>query len=166
MKIAVSGYIDSGKSTIAREFEKKGFYLLNYTEQIKDEVAKAMAAVGVAKTREAASEEIHGEIEFYRPLLIAWADACGWSDGSRLKLLLPEVYQEHIVLDNIRFLAQANIVKEAGFVTVRLEGGRKTDLPSERDLDSYKFDITVPWMDTVEERMDYIQKELDKLKKS
>lgn len=165
LKIALSGNIGSGKSTIAKEFEKKEYYLLSYTQRIKEEVASAMQATGVVESKEEALRKFQEHKELYRPLLISWADCCGWSDGSRLKGFLQNLDKENVVLDNLRYIAQANIVKQAGFITIRLEGGNRVDVPSERSLDNYPFDLTIPWMENVGKRIEYILQLLPNLKK-
>ena len=156
MKIALAGNVGSGKSTIAERLSNNGFYLLNYTELIKEEVADAMAAVGVTKDAQQALDLIHREKEFYRSLLISWADATGWSTGERLKKILPNLQEENIVLDNIRFLRQAEIVKEYGFKVIKLEGGQSIGEAYDEEFKDYSFDAVVPWKENVEERVKYI----------
>jgi len=154
MKIALAGNIGSGKSTIAKEFEKRGYYLLNYAELIKEEVAKALVLTN-AEIEQDVLDKIHKEKEFYRPLLIAWADTTGWSTGERLRKILPTINKENIVMDNVRFLKQAEIVKNSGFKISKLEGGDRNDIP---ELANFHFDAEIPWMGSVEERMEYILK--------
>ena len=156
MKIALAGQMGSGKSSVAKELEKRGFYLLNYKELIKEEVAKAMAAVGVRVTSEEALEKIHTDKEFYRPLLIAWADTTGWSDASRLETFLKELDKENIVLDNVRLLVQAEMVRVNGFIVIKLQGGNASDFLHEHDLDQFNFDAEIAWEDTVEQKVDKI----------
>lgn len=163
MKIALAGNVGSGKSTIAEELSTKGFYLLSYTELIKEEVADAMAAVGVTTDAKEALDNIHKDKEFYRRLLISWADATGWSTGERLKIFLPVLTEEHIVLDNLRFLKQAEIVKQFGFVTVQLEGGESIGEAYDDEFRDYHFDAVIPWMDNVEERVEYILQVVPKI---
>lgn len=159
MKIALCGNIGSGKSTVASELSQKDYYLLSYTELIKNEVARAMTATQVTASEKEALEKIHTQKEFYRPLLVAWADTCGWSDGKQLTKILPTLSAENIVMDNIRFLAQAHIVKQNGFLIFKLSGGDRMDIP---ELADFPFDAVIPWMENVEERIQYI---LDYLKK-
>ena len=156
MKIALAGNVGSGKSTIAEYLSNNGFYLLNYTELIKEEVAQAMAAVGVIQDAQEALDKIHKDKEFYRSLLISWADATGWSTGERLRKILPNLTEENIVLDNIRFLKQAEIVKEAEFITLKLEGGQSIGEAYDKEFENYQFDAVIPWMERVEERVKYI----------
>ena len=165
MKIALAGHVGSGKSTIAEELSNKGFYLLSYTELIKEEVADAMVAVGVTKDEKEALNNIHKDKEFYRPLLISWADATGWSTGERLKKILPVLTEENIVLDNVRFLKQAEIVKEVGFKLIKLEGGESIGEAYDEEFANYQFDAVIPWMENVEKRVEYILQVLDELKK-
>lgn len=155
MRVALSGNIGSGKTSISSEFEKRGYYLLNYAELIKQEVAKGMACLKVTSSQQEALEKIKSQKEFYRPLLVAWADCCGFSDGEKLKKILLTLKDENIVMDNIRFLKQAEIVKKYGFVILKLEGGDRNDIP---ELANFHFDAVIPWMESVEKRMKYILK--------
>lgn len=156
MKIALAGNVGSGKSTIAEQLSNRGFYLLSYTELIKEEVASAMAATGVTQDEKEALDSIHKDKEFYRRLLISWADATGWSTGERLKRILPVMTEENIVLDNIRFLKQAEIVKKFGFIVVKLEGGESIGEAYDEEFRDYQFDAIIPWMENIEKRVEYI----------
>ena len=162
VRVALAGNIGSGKSTVAKELSTEGFFLLNYTELIKEEVAKAMVSVGVFTTIEDALEQIKLKKEFYRPLLVAWADTCGWSDGKQLENFLKEMQEKAVVLDNLRYLAQADIVKRHGFLVFKLEGGNRMDIP---ELINFHFDATIPWMESLEKRMKYVMHLLPTLQK-
>ena len=165
MRIALAGNVESGKSTIALELQKRGYHFLNYTELIKKEVANALADVGVTSTFEEALEKLHTEKDFYRPLLIAWADTTGWSSGERLKVLLESLQTGDVVLDNIRFLKQADIVKAAGFLILKLEGGKSVGEAYDKEFATYQFDGVIPWMENVEKRVEYILQLLQTLEK-
>ena len=156
MKIALAGNVNSGKSTIAEGLSNRGFYLLSYTELIKEEVARAMAATGVTLDEKEALNKIHKDKEFYRRLLIAWADATGWSTGERLENLLNNLHEENVVMDNIRFLRQAEIMKQGGFKIVQLEGGESIGEAYDDEFKDYQFDAVIPWMENIEERVEYI----------
>jgi adenylate kinase family enzyme len=165
MRIALAGNVESGKSTIAAQLQKRGYHFLNYTELIKKELANAMADVGVTSTFEEALEKLHKEKEFYRPLLIAWADTTGWSTGDRLKGLLDSLQTGDVVLDNIRFLRQAEIVKAAGFIILKLEGGKSVGEAYDKEFEHYHFDAVIPWMENVEKRIEYILAIIPQLQK-
>lgn len=165
MKIALAGNVGSGKSTIAEHLQNKGFYLLNYTELIKEEVARAMTAVDVTQDERDALDKIHKDKEFYRPLLIAWADATGWSTGERLKKILEHLNIENIVLDNVRFHSQAEIVNEYGFKIIKLEGGESIGEAYDKEFADYAFDSVIPWMGNVDERVKLILDTLPTLQK-
>ena len=156
MRIALAGNVESGKSTVALELQKHEYHFLNYTELIKKELANAMADVGVTNSFEDALGKLHNEKEFYRPLLIAWADTTGWSTGERLKILLDSLQTGDVVLDNIRFLKQAEIVKSAGFLILKLEGGKSVGEAYDKEFENYQFDAVIPWMENVEGRVTYI----------
>lgn len=165
MRIALAGNVESGKSTIAQELQKRGYHFLNYTELIKKEVANAMADVGVTSTFEEALDKLHNEKEFYRPLLIAWADTTGWSTGERLKGLLDSLQTDDVVLDNIRFLRQAEIVKAAGFFVLKLDGGKSIGEAYDKEFENYHFDAEIPWMENVQKRIEYILTIIPQLQK-
>lgn len=165
MKIALAGNVGSGKSTIAEHLQNKGFYLLNYTELIKEEVADAMVAVGVFTTTKEALDNIHKDKEFFRPLLIAWADTTGWSTGERLKKILEHLNIENIVLDNVRFHSQAEIVNEYGFKIIKLEGGESIGEAYDKEFANYQFDAVIPWMENLDERVKLILDTLPTLQK-
>ena len=117
-KIALHGGLKSGKSTLAKSLEERGFQYLNYTDLIKQMLAEALAAIGVHVT----VDEIRANKEKFRQLIIEFAAVVGFNDGFGIDRMLSEIKPDvtGVVFDNVRFLKQWEILQPEGFVLVRL----------------------------------------------
>lgn len=118
MKLALHGARFSGKSTLARALEARGWQWLNYTDLIKEMLCEALAAIGITLT----VEQIHENKEFYRNLIIEFATVAGFDDGFGVDRMLASIRPdaEGVVFDNVRFLPQWEMLEKEGFTLVRL----------------------------------------------
>lgn len=118
LKLAIHGPLKSGKSSLAQALQDRGFQVLNYTDLLKQYLSEALAAIGI----QVSVEEMHADKEKYRQLLIEFATVIGFDDGFGIDRMLSEIKPdaEGVVLDNVRFQKQYDLLKPEGFVLVRL----------------------------------------------
>jgi hypothetical protein len=128
MRIALHGPMYSGKTTLARKLESAhGFTLVNYTDYLKSLAVKALNALGQLTS----VEEIAANKTKYRPFLQDLGTLLDFDGGKYVGQCLfeqspicltgdPLGLPEHIVFDNVRTLAQLDILKKYGFRLLRL----------------------------------------------
>lgn len=159
-KLALSGNQKSGKSAFSRWLrDNQGFTILDHTGAIKESLSLALANTLQENYQYHRNllEEIKTK-ESYRTLLIEWARVTGCNEGRVLEPLLKEyAYSlENLVVDNIRYPAQADMARKSGYQIIRIEGGKYFDIESERAMDEYEFDKVLdasqyefPWYESL-----------------
>lgn len=115
MKLALNGPLLSGKTELARQLERRGFSFVDFTGHIKVLAAIALSSIGLQVER----RDIEANKEQYRPFLIALATLAGIDDGNYVRMLVDDERND-IVFDNVRTPEQWAILKEMGFVLVKL----------------------------------------------
>ena len=118
--IALHGPAYSGKTSLAREMERRGYMYISFTDLLKTYLVRALAAVDVSLT----VQQIHREKEKYRPLLQEFSKVVGWQDDPmRIHEALAPWYEAgrpSCVFDNVRDLRQAEELLWIGFEIVEL----------------------------------------------
>jgi hypothetical protein len=115
-RVAVRGVLFSGKTTTAEALEARGFHFISFTDSLKAMAAHALSA-SVA--------DILADKEHYRPFLQQLGHLAGFDEGLTIPALLHEQFERHghdadYVFDNVRFLAQWDILKRYDFTLVQL----------------------------------------------
>lgn len=146
MRLAFSGKICSGKSTAAK-----------YMSQILDCQVLSLAQ----PIKKIAREIFDMKTKDRRLLQIIGATGRALDEDIWVKKLLEEVTNDHCIVDDVRFKNEAGILRENGFLIIRLEVDEKVQRKrilnlyedranehlssvnniSETSLDSYDFDM-------------------------
>lgn len=121
MKVALTGPMYSGKSTLAKYLETNAnFWLMNYTDSLKDMGVRALQAAGISITL----DDILTNKKRYRPFLQELGTAVGFDDGYGVQQCIDAWHDagepEHVVFDNVRFASQYAQLIPHGFVLVKL----------------------------------------------
>lgn len=139
LRLVLTGGFLSGKSTIARELERRGFVYINYTDHLKELAVIALGALGIHVT----VEEIHLNKEKYRPFLIELGTLLGFDQGNYVdEVIAKHGNPERAVFDNVRFDPQMDKLLKYDYQLVRIE---VPDLfrmarAAERDIDPRQFE--------------------------
>lgn len=121
MRLAISGGLFSGKTTLA-EFlhDEHGFRYFSYTDMLKGYVSKMLAVVGF----DVSVEAMKADKEKYRQLIIAVGHVIDFDHGFGLEelaqLVEKEAPNDHVVVDNMRFDTQMDILDRHGFRMLRV----------------------------------------------
>lgn len=124
-RIALTGAIASGKSSVARALGERGYLVVEHADVLKQLLVDALASIGVVLTL----EEIKANKAQYRTLLQEWGSAIGFDSGRYIGYALREAgwneaeqdfKADRAVIDNVRTDAQAEAAKAWGFQVVRL----------------------------------------------
>lgn len=121
--IALTGSIKSGKTTVARALEKKGYLLISYTDLLKEYVARALTGAGFPTQ----PSTILAHKEQYRALIQEFGTVIGFDQGGDFMSKAFAGWDGHqrVVFDNIRTDEQAASLP-LGFDIVRLEATHET----------------------------------------
>lgn len=120
--IALTGAPCSGKTTVARELERRGYLFIDFCDIIKVEAARALTAIGVPTT----VEQVRADKDRYRPLLQALSEVIGFNDDPNYVYRALWEYGfagcagRLAVFDNVRTPEQFEVLKGSGFHLVRL----------------------------------------------
>lgn len=147
MKIGLSGKAGCGKSTIADSLIKHyGFKRYSFAAKLKEicnEMFPSILALPKAEHRWLLQKV---GTEWFRSV-----DSEVW-----VKYLIRHVSGENIIVDDVRFKNEADALREAGFLIVRVERDKELrgawgynvedSHTSETDLDDYAFDYVL-WND-------------------
>lgn len=121
LRLALSGGLYSGKSTLARKLVNDcGFTLVNYTDILKGFAAVALQSIGV----NVSTADIKADKEKYRRFIIEVGTLLGFDAGygiDDLVQLLDAQARTRVVFDCVRFGAQFELLRRAGFRLVRVE---------------------------------------------
>lgn len=112
LKIALTGKMFSGKTTVARLLETHGFYFIDYTGLLKRFAAQAIElATGVPVTQ----EYIATHKRDYRAFLQAYGSALRFEDGFGVQQVVQEWRDAgaspNVVFDNIRSYKQFEVLR-------------------------------------------------------
>lgn len=130
MKIAICGKMASGKTTVAQSLE--GFQVLSLAGEVK--------RVG---------RELFGMKDKDRPLLqqigmkMREIRASVWLDALIRESNKQELYGYSVVCDDVRFINEANTLKEDGWILIKLV--ITDDLQKQRLQNTYPDDWEVHW---------------------
>ena len=125
MRYALTGPMYSGKTSLAHELaDVNGFALVNYTDYLKELAANALSYIGVTTT----TPQIKENKAKYRSFLQDLGTLVDFDNGAYVEQCLIEQAEDpyglgiakDIVFDNVRTQAQFDILKQWGFVLVRL----------------------------------------------
>jgi len=132
MRLALHGGLFSGKSTLAKELEARGFTYVNYTRYLKVLYARSLCAVGIQMS----ADDVERDKERERPHIISFGSRIGFDKGNFVEECLDEeassvshpagmggndgLYPD-IVFDNVRFDTQMEKLLPLGFRLVRLD---------------------------------------------
>jgi hypothetical protein len=121
MRIALVGASLSGKSTLADYLrDEHGWTKLDYTGLLKEKAAAALTAAGLKTS----VEDILSDKKRFRPFLNELGTALGFDTGFGVDVMLSRWAAlgspEPVIWDNVRFEAQAERLRQLGFVTVGL----------------------------------------------
>ncbi|MBT4660700.1 MAG: hypothetical protein HOC18_02215 [Candidatus Marinimicrobia bacterium] len=148
MKIAICGKMASGKTTVAQSLD--GFKVLSLAGEVK--------RVG---------RELFGMKDKDRPLLqqigmkMREIRASVWLDALIRESNKQELYGYSVVCDDVRFINEANTLKEDGWILIKLV--ITDDLQKQRLQDTYGDDWKIHWnnrTDASETEVDAIPLEL------
>lgn len=163
--IGLSGKRGSGKTTGAMYLEENyGFKLVSFAKKLK-EYAEIMHP-GISKWhKEIPRKELGGETP--RTYYISLGEHERYYDQDYwLKAPKIEDQTGNIVIDDVRFKNEADFIRKLGGKIIRLNRferlnvyGKNLDVPSETDLDDYKFDYVVEDCVNVEKKD--LHKQLD-----
>ena len=123
--IAVTGPQLAGKTTLARELERRGWRFVDFTGRLKELAAISLSEVGPTVTR----QMIEQDKAKYRRYLQELATLIGYDDNPvyvqdalyAVGFLLPRADRARFVFDNVRTMEQWNVLKGYGFTLVRLD---------------------------------------------
>lgn len=154
--IAISGRRGVGKTALANHFCKKyEFIKVSFAEEIR-RVARSLMPF----TEHDFESPAKKEAKFYayewspRDFLIRLGEFMRYHDEDYwVNIALSRLKSDtgRYVIDDLRFKNEARILKDMGATLVRVDRyehhnpyGRNLDIASEKDLDTYAFDYTIP----------------------
>jgi dephospho-CoA kinase len=119
--VAITGGIFTGKTTLAEYLrDEHGFKYVSYTDMLKTFASEALAAVGL----EVSVEAMKADKEKYRHFIIALGHLIDFDNGYGLEQLAETIKatcpNENVVVDNMRFEAQMDILERHGFRMLRV----------------------------------------------
>lgn len=114
--VALSGSPYSGKTTLARELERRGYVLLNFTDLLKTYAVEAVKPFFPELT----VEDIAGDKAYWRPFLQAYGAVIGFDTNPHfVNLSLMDWWKlganVPAVFDNVRFDEQWEVLQPYGF---------------------------------------------------
>lgn len=129
----------TGKTTLAKELESRGYQLLNYTDVLKEVASEMLHTVGHHVT----VADINQNKERYRPYLQSVGALLDFNGGYGIpELMTTWDGTSPVVFDNVRYDAQADILREYGFSIV--------ELWLDNSVRKQRSQSTVSWDDTAE----------------
>jgi chloramphenicol 3-O-phosphotransferase len=120
--IALTGAPCSGKTTVARALESRGYLFIDFCDIIKQIAADALTRIGTPTT----VEEIRANKDRYRPFLQDLGELIGFDDDPKYVYHALGYYgfagcaHKYAVFDNIRTPEQFAVLERLGFHLVRL----------------------------------------------
>lgn len=126
MRIALVGASLSGKSTLADYLrDEHGWTKLDYTGLLKEKAAGALTAAGLRTS----VADILSDKKRFRPFLNELGTALGFDTGFGVDVMLSRWaalgMPGPVIWDNVRFEAQAERLRQLGFVMVGLSTARR-----------------------------------------
>lgn len=121
MRVALTGRMYAGKTTYAKHLQNQGFYLINFTDLLKRRAVDALRACGSPVTL----EDILKDKQKYRGFLQELGVLIGFDDEPRYVLEACEDWlnaecPDDVVFDNVRTLAQWEVLNNMGFTLVEV----------------------------------------------
>lgn len=119
--VAITGGLFTGKTTLAEYLrDEHGFKYISYTDMLKTFAQEALHAVGL----DVSIAEMKANKEKYRAFIIALGHLIDFDNGYGLEELADTIRahapHDNIVLDNVRFEAQMDILERHGFRMLRV----------------------------------------------
>lgn len=125
MRVALTGPALSGKTSLAKALSDAGWTHLNFTDEIKRVAAVALTAIDreyFGYTEAVTVEDIKRNKAEYRPLLQILGTLLGFDQGLMVEALVESLGpRELVVFDNVRTEDQAAILRDYGFVIVKID---------------------------------------------
>jgi chloramphenicol 3-O-phosphotransferase len=120
--IALTGAPCSGKTTVARELEKRGYLFIDFCDLIKQIAADVLTHAGVPTT----VEMIRSNKDHYREFLQVLGEQIGFNDNPAYVYRALSEYgfsgcaHKYAVFDNVRTPEQFAVLQGLGFHLVRI----------------------------------------------
>ncbi len=150
MKIAICGKMASGKTTVAQSLD--GFKVLSLAGEVK-RVGRELFEMKVGEKNRPLLQQIGMKMREIRESV--WLDALIRESNKQ------ELYGYSVVCDDVRFINEANTLKEDGWILIKLVIA--DDLQKQRLQDTYGDDWKIHWnnrTDASETEVDAIPLEL------
>lgn len=150
MKIAICGKMASGKTTVAQSLEE--FQVLSLAGEVK-RVGRELFGMKVGEKNRPLLQQIGMKMREIRESV--------WLDVLIREANTQEVYGYSVVCDDVRFINEAQTLKEHGWILIKLV--ISDDLQKQRLQDTYGDDWKIHWnnrTDSSETEVDAIPLEL------
>jgi hypothetical protein len=148
MRIALVGASLSGKSTLADYLrDEHGWTKLDYTGLLKEKAAAALTAAGLKTS----IPDILSDKKRFRPFLNELGTALGFDTGFGVDVMLSRWAAlgspEPVIWDNVRFEAQAERLRQLGFVLVglRVDSLELTKRAKDKGISKAEFERQYAW---------------------
>jgi hypothetical protein len=126
--IALTGAPCSGKTTVARELEKRGYLFIDFCDIIKQIAAEVLTNAGVPTT----VELVRANKDHYREFLQALSEQIGFNTNPAYVYRALSEYgfsgcaHKYAVFDNVRTPEQFAVLKGLGFHLIRIWASEST----------------------------------------
>ena len=116
--IALHGPAGSGKTSVARALQARGYMHINFSDALKEMAVAALKPTGTHVT----VADMNENKERYRGFLQSLGEVIGYSDDPKyVYFSLLDWFGEPAVFDNVRTPQQAETLRGVGFAIVKLE---------------------------------------------
>jgi hypothetical protein len=121
MKVALTGKLYSGKTTIAKLLEGlHGYTLVNFSDYLKGLALNSLSVVD-ERYQGMTIREMNRDKQKYRPFLQEFGTLIGFdAEAMYIGRVLSLVDSENVVFDNVRTQAQADLLTNLGYKIIKL----------------------------------------------